>query len=731
MANQQATLHNIPLASQNLNTTRYKLDISPYEGYVEENSPFYGNVLSTFYVKEVDAPAQSTFITTNGDVYFINQADGCLYKQENGQNVKLLHSANFIVKDLNDTVLPNTESPEFSSIAQVKLKTGAVNQNINVTKNVWYSENGSSYTSKSITTEAYNNVISSGNSSQLTVDGKSYYGVPLSENNAYVGGLAAELINGLSPGAIHLRALFNNQTLQGYSVALDDQTIGTLLCGLGTVDIDKGVSYTNNSIKFFLADGTFCSIKFTKTTSDAKMSIANNRYIILNYAEYYNCWDTLLDKPFHFASDFNSRAITYATSGTGSNATTLTTYGAGCVAYVQGNGIWTNFSIATVPFVSTQFATALEYQLDSLKTGVYVQKGYSPDNQWIEVFRGKLRDSTYPPYVCSYNNVNEQVVDTSLADTRYTNTFYGIPSIFSEFTKSYLNKSIIQDWDYSYLQTYVNGTKYIFAYSAEDELEHVQSAFVIQGQDFVVINNIIYRYYSESGQLQACVNIDNMNFVGNTPYNAIFWSNTNKTFYTFTGDNLLNTLLQANEIEAFHDSGYNPNTMAVYAVLDKGLYIFTQEQLIKIPGQFSNVFPLATGLALVSESKIIYYSYNALEGCTKQPIKLQTMFYGQGNNVVSVNDCVYIRLYNDGTNNEGKVVLQCSTLKQEALTTESKTFNITEDMWDPNSNTLFLRYQPKYQEATGFSVRIESDFAISELKISEIPVTIQNSKYNI
>lgn len=730
MANQQAQLHTIPLATQNLNTTKYKLDISPYEGFVKQNSPFYGNVLSTFYTKTTEAPSLSTFINSDGIVYFLNQEDGCLYKQENGENIKLLESNNFIIKNLNDSEVPTGAPPAISSFTSITLHSGQVNQNVNTTKTVWTSKDGLNYESKAITTKAYNNVVASGYSSQLTVDGKVYYGVPLSENSTYNGGLVKELL-ATEPGEIHIRALFNNQTLQGYSVALDDESIGTLLCGLGTLDVDKGLDYTDDSIKFFLSDGTFCSIKFTKNVSDAKMVIANNRYIILNYAEYFNCWDTLLDKPFHFASDYNSRAITYATSGPGSTASILANYVAGCTPFVSANGIYTNFSIATVPFTSTQFAVGLEYALDTLKTGSYIQKGYSPDNQWIEMFRGKLRDSTYPLYVCSYNNLNEQIVDTSLVETRYTNSFYGIPSIFADFTKSYLNKSIILDWDYSYLQTYVNGTKYIFAYSAEDELEHVQAAFVIQGQDFVVINNIIYRYYSESGQLQACVNIDAMQFVGNTPYNAIFWSNTNKTFYTFTGDNLLNTLLQANEIDEFYDSGYNPNTMSVYAVLDKGLYIFTQEQLIKIPGTYKNVYPLASGLALIEGNKIIYYSYNPLDDYNKAPIEIQTMFYGQGNNVVSVNDCVYLRLYNDGSNSEGSVTLQCSTVKQGQIISESKTFAINEDMWDKESNTLFLRYQPKYQEATGFSVTIKSDFAISELKISETPITVQNSKYNI
>lgn len=728
MANQSSNIHNIPLSTANLNCTKYKCDISPYEGFIDQNSPFYGDVLSTFYTKTDSAPAQSTFITANGVIYFIG-SDGCLYKRVNNTNTKLLHSNNFIIRDFNDSTLPSSTSPGYP--VSVSFLSGSVSQQVSKNVDVWTSSNGQSYSKQTINITAPTNSIASGYYTYVTFSGMPYYGVPVSESGKYTNGVCVRL-NIANPGTPQIRALYNNGTLQGFSVALDDASIGTLLCGLGTADPDKKVDYgTSDRLRFFLADGTLCSIKFTKTPTDAKFTIANNRYIILNYCEYFNCWDTLLDKPFHFANDYNNRVITYATSGTGSNQTSLNAIIGSSVANVSASSIYSNLSIATVPFISTQFATALDYALDTVSLGCYVDRAYSPDNQWIDVYRSKLRDSTYPMYVTSYNNINAQVVDSSLESTRYTNSFYGTPSIFATFTKSYLNKSIIQDWSYSYLQTYVNGTKSIFAYSADDELEHVDAAFVIQSMDFVIINNIIYRYFAESGQLQACVNIGNMDFVGNTPYSAIFWSETDKTFYVFTGDALLNPLLQANQVNSFIDSGYNSNTNSVYCVLSDGLYIMKESSLIRIKGNYKNVFPLNTGLALVDTSnKITYYSYNPISGYSKKPIEMQTMFYGAGDGVLSVNDCVYLRLFNDGTNPNGSVVLQCSTLTQEQMTTESKTFNITSNMWDPNSNTLLLRFQPKYQESVGFSLIIKSDFAIAELKISEKSIGVVNSRFN-
>lgn len=735
MANQKAQLHNIQLATQHLNTTKYKTDISQYDGFLKNNSPFYGNVLSTFYTKTQEAPASDVFITSDQKIYYINKEDGCLYKD--GQ--KILHSDNFIWKNDNDADLPTGTCPKMSDNFTLSYTSGSKNYALSKSYNVWTSEdNGLTYNIKEVSNTLPNSVVTANYCPVLKNNRNDFeaYGVPLDADGNYSGGLAYNFdLN--QPGIPSFRYLYNNGQLQGFSVVLDQQSIGTLLCGLGTVDVDKpfsiqqDITEDTHTIKFFLFDGSFASITVGKDNTKARMTVANNRYIILNYAEYYNCYDTLLDQPFHFASDWNNRIINYNTAGAGSTQSSITGYVASCTSYVSTSSIGSNFSIVTNPFVSTQFAASLEYQLDTYKTAQYAQYCYSPDNVWIDFYRDKLRNSTYPLYVTSYNNINNQVQDTSLQDTRYTNSFYGVPSIFAEFTKSYLNKSIILDWNYSYTMTYVNGTKQVFAYSADDELEHVSAAFVIQGQDFVIINSIIYRYYSESGQLQACVNIDNMRFIGATPYQALFWSDTNKTFYTFTGDNLLNSLMQANEIIEFRDSGYNSNTMSVYAVSESHCYIFTQEQLIRIPGDFKKIYPLSSGMALFDGNNIIYYSYNQLSDYNKQPIELQTMYYGQGNNIVSVNDTVYIRLYDDQFDSTGKVELQVSTIKQGVKNTETKTFEITSDMWDTDSHTLFLRYQPRFQEATGFSVYVKSDFAISELMISEQPVTVQNSKYNI
>ena len=79
----------------------------------------------------------------------------------------------------------------------------------------------------------------------------------------------------------------------------------------------------------------------------------------------------------------------------------------------------------------------------------------------------------------------------------------------------------------------------------------------------------------------------------------------------------------------------------------------------------------------------------------------------------------------------GKLKLTAKTLNEGTFTSEEKTFNINPSMWDKDSKTLFIRFQPKHQLCTGFLLKLQSDFAIASLQISETPETVQNSKYNI
>jgi hypothetical protein len=153
--------------------------------------------------------------------------------------------------------------------------------------------------------------------------------------------------------------------------------------------------------------------------------------------------------------------------------------------------------------------------------------------------------------------------------------------------------------------------------------------------------------------------------------------------------------------------------------------------MVKLPEtDYNRVFPLKSGVIFTSAGKSLELSYNDISGYTVKPIELETELYGYGNSVKAVNDTVYLRLFSINKKS-GKVKISSETLNETSCIADTKEFNVTPDMWDKESGTLFLRYQPKNQAATGFSVHITSPFPIATLQIGSTPETEQNSKYNM
>lgn len=536
----------------------------------------------------------------------------------------------------------------------------------------------------------------------------------------------------------NFRLLYNNGVATAVSVASDPSIMGSLICGY------TEFSSSNPICHGFLDDGTeylyyknvadeWQIIKLVSDPTKFDLKVINDRYIVINTNEYYNCYDTEERRPNHFAPDYNNRTILsvyYSTSDTINNLAAYIRY---CEQYNYGSGQGSNYTITNTPFISALWTQQLiYYPKDIIIWNARVFGSYTPDNLDIDIYYRKMVEGNaiYKYSIDQSDLFTRTYINSSLSGTvyEYNSTIY-IPTLFAEFINGYMNQGIIIDNGHSYLQLYANNTKPIFGIKLVDQLEGVSDAFIVHGQYFVVINNTIYSYNPNNYSTTAIVNIGNMKLVGYTPYQALFWSNTDKTFYTFAGDNTLNVLIQANEIDDIINTAYNPNTMSIYLLTSNAIYIFGMKQLLRIdlPG-YVKCYPINSGAVFVGEDAL-YLSYNKIEGYTKLPIILETKLYGDGNSVKSVNDCVYLRLY-DEDKEPGQVKLSCETINEGAVKTVEKIFPVTKEMWDKDSGTIFLRYQPQLQAATGFSVKIVSPFAIATLQISSTPETIQNSKYN-
>ena len=560
-----------------------------------------------------------------------------------------------------------------------------------------------------------------------TADGI-YCGTPTTINGSYPGGLSTNLTD-------DIRLLYNDGCISGVSVISGEDTIGSMVSGYGEIYDYSPVCYasTKNS------HGKSLSMVSFKTTegfvvvsvgldSNTSLKVLDNRYILLGITSYYNAYDTKKKTWKHFAPDFNNRYI-FMTDYSGSYST-WETYQNNGKAATAVSAYGANYEVLNTPFPATIFAP---YNF-LLPKDITVLKGYgldcySPDTD-VDIYYGlQETDGNAPEYKESWRN-GSSYSNPKLAGTFYAFNTAAVPSIFSDFIEGHTNKGIIVESGHSYFQSYANATRPIYLIDISTQLEGIEGYFIIQGQYFAIVNGVIYRF-TQTGFNDSIVQVDNMKLLGFTPYEAIFWSETNKTIYSFTGDSLLTPFTQADSIETIYSSKYNPNTQSVYILTDDGAYIFSSEQLLRLDyTQYKETFITKKGVCFKNDNELLFISYNKADGYEVLPIELETEFYGEGNSIKSVNDCVYIRFFSKDMAT-GKIEISSSTLTEGTYTTDTKTIAVSSNMWDKVHKTLFIRYQPRYQAATGFNVKIKSPFAIATLQISNTPETVQNAKYNV
>ena len=555
-----------------------------------------------------------------------------------------------------------------------------------------------------------------------------YCGIPTTIDGSYPGGLSTNLTD-------DIRLLYNNGCISGVSVISGEDTIGSMVSGYGEIYDYSPVCYSTvkningksfSMVSFKTTEG-FVVIS-VNVDSNTSLKVLDNRYILLGIKSYYNAYDTKKKTWKHFAPDFNNRYI-FMTDYSGSYST-WETYQNNGKAATAVSAYGANYEVLNTPFPATIFAP---YNF-LLPKDITVLKGYgldcySPDTD-IDIYYGlQETDGNAPEYKGSWRN------GSSYSNPKLTGTFYAfntavVPSIFSDFIEGHTNKGIIVESGHSYFQSYANATKPIYLIDISTQLEGIEGYFIIQGQYFAIVNGVIYRF-TQTGFNDSIVQVDNMKLLGFTPYEAIFWSYTNKTIYSFTGDSLLTPFTQADSIETIYSSKYNPNTQSVYILTDDGAYIFSSEQLLRLEyTQYKETFITKKGVCFKNDNELLFISYNKADGYEVLPIELETEFYGEGNSIKSVNDCVYIRFFSKDMAT-GKIEISSSTLTEGTYTTETKTIAVNNGMWDKVHKTLFIRYQPRYQAATGFNVKIKSPFAIATLQISNTPETVQNAKYNV
>ena len=302
------------------------------------------------------------------------------------------------------------------------------------------------------------------------------------------------------------------------------------------------------------------------------------------------------------------------------------------------------------------------------------------------------------------------------------------PSLFSEIKSVYGNEMFIKNGNTFYPLMKSNNNEPVMSFFLASGLDNLEEGFIVQGQFYGIINNGLYSIQYSNGVLSDVafvVDVTGLKFCGNTPYQAFFFSKTNRCLYSFTGANVMN---QAQFLDKFEDVigyKYNPATQTIFMITANEVIAYSSFGTYEI--YFPNckeIYLLENGACLTdNEGNFRYIKYYAEEGYTKQNITLETCFYGMNNQTVTINDCLYVRLFSE-EHESGNVEMTASTLSNSGRMTEKTTFKIKSTDWDKMTHTVYLRYQPKEQRGLGASFSINSPFKIAALSVGSVPDTI-------
>lgn len=369
------------------------------------------------------------------------------------------------------------------------------------------------------------------------------YRVPVREAERYMFGSTASPFN-----ILYNTTLSNTALPQGISYSESSETMGTLLTPWQSIDEDFYIAASHTKVVYRDKADRYYEISVEDGTE--LKALLDDRYILVNTTSYWNMWDSVLERPFHYATDYNGRTMfgqtTVPTAG-------MTAYDAtGYVYYLRLCATAINASYRIMPRFGVM--SELLPNVSRYRVGVGAEKPFRSDvdesdyNQPIDIYYGdiggssaKYRYSLYP-YFANYLRTERYDLLDSTYQISSTTSEVLTPNIFTKFINGAGNNDMVQE-DYStYVLSYYDATPF-FLYSASTEVSAKNNEsinfFVIQGQFYSYMNDKIYSMIYSNGAVSsqdAIVDARGMVFCGNNTDIAIFWSPSQKSFYSFTGD---------------------------------------------------------------------------------------------------------------------------------------------------------------------------------------------------
>lgn len=545
------------------------------------------------------------------------------------------------------------------------------------------------------------------------------------------------------------RLLFNNNMMSNVACYEKKDYIGTILTDWFT--IDDTFCPTFNTDTLYYKDNSNVIWKLELVTNDAQWDyrFIENRYIVLNTTNYFNCYDTKTGQSRHWASDYNNRIMygyafeDYVNNDLFKGILTSPMFSGLIITGQNANYEVTNDTITGLELGAVIYEQCLKDQKSFVSCATPYGAYESID------FYTADEGSTSALYVCSYSNgmkfINNDLVNPfatypipSNGDVRYN------PNLFTEFIKSYNNKDMVISDGIAYRLLYFNNVVPIMSYYMLDGVEELLSAFVLQTTYYGVSPTRLYQMsYNDGASVEVVADITNLEYLGALPSQALFWSAQNRAIYSFKGNCIMSLMQYANEITGIYGKWYNPATQELFLDTNIGILIFSDLGTYCLEWSTETDTKTVADIFfyedrfmvnLVNDTAHTYlYSYNNLEGYTSNNIKLLTKYYGNGLVPITINN-VYIRLYNQSVANaKGNIVFKGHTITDIGMQTDTKTVEIggiddptavppevAGEAWDSQTNTMLVKYTPQYNRGLGFSLEVETTFPIIDIKFDYV-----------
>lgn len=572
------------------------------------------------------------------------------------------------------------------------------------------------------------------------------------------------------------REVINNNAKANISVTEDKYSIGTFMETPNSIDGMTPTYYKygrdGGSIVYKTEYGQWIECTVTDEISDIK--VLNNDYVIVYTTSPANCIRLKDGKIKHWSPDWNNRfslvgspypkalmPMTFPAS-----SSVVNTYKKSSI--VIASAINPRFEATNDPI--TGYAAnriMINSNEDNITFIGFISK-YDKIDVYFKDFIISADDTPayYKSMDSSFSNFS-LFGDTQLEGTTYPSGTTNIPGLFCKIKPSNFGRFYLEDGNIFYNLIIYNG-KIFYCYDTSSGIDDVKELFMVQGQTFAITkSNYLYSVFiSQNGtasMTDALINIEGLQFCGAIPEMAIFYSPMDRTLKSFTADHILKDIQQATLIDNVYYTAYNPQTSSIYICTNNGIYVYSANNQYKL--QIRNVKEIyfggsenkhtyivydkpifnddTTATEVQFESKTIDYVFDrgyreSDETFTStdfgadyklQPVVLETRYYGAGNNGVTITDCVYFRLFSNIGPIDTTLKIKERSITDNVYTKAEKELKISKDDWDEETNTCYVRYQPKNQRSVGLSIHVESACAISEIVFSTSPVdTIASSK---